>query len=497
MGKKKKQSKQILLENHGVDNTLSWFLLLTILIVPLFLRLKVTYFLVPTLNAGVSSGFKPETTYYKAIILITIALFMLGIFFYKLWRTGYKLPASRINPILLILSLLILLSLLTADYKTISLLGNFDFREGTMVTLSCLFIFFIASQITLPNKFIEKLNIVLASIVLINFSLAFFNHYGIDIFQNTIVKSLLIPYKLRTEMQIEINGPLSSTIGNPNFVSGLFSALTCYFMVFSLLNKDWSRKLLYGLLSLISIGILLFAYSSSGLLALVVTSPIIVILFLMHLDRKSIIISTITIVSAIILITIFTLNSPVVNQAITAPFKELPNMLTYSSQTAKISEQLGPLELPPSGRAPGSGRLYIWSETLKLSIQKPLLGYGADTLLYYFPQYEPLKRTHLISYNVGVDKPHNYYLFFAYSFGFPALALLVLLLSLILIKTGKATIISNMGKYNLFLSAVLVFLIAYLTQWFFNDSVVGSAVIFWALAGLSFGIVQQGSNKQP
>ena len=42
-------------------------------------------------------------------------------------------------------------------------------------------------------------------------------------------------------------------------------------------------------------------------------------------------------------------------------------------------------ELPESGWGPGTGRIYIWEKTLKLVKERPLFGYGLDTLMYNFP----------------------------------------------------------------------------------------------------------------
>ena len=66
-----------------------------------------------------------------------------------------------------------------------------------------------------------------------------------------------------------------------------------------------------------------------------------------------------------------------------------------------------------------TGRGYIWSRTLPIVLEKPLLGYGGDTFALYFPQNDLLGKANTYNtFNMYVDKPHNMYLQMVVNFGF-------------------------------------------------------------------------------
>jgi putative inorganic carbon (HCO3(-)) transporter len=126
----------------------------------------------------------------------------------------------------------------------------------------------------------------------------------------------------------------------------------------------------------------------------------------------------------------------------------------------------------------GSNRMYIWLKTLELVSAQPFTGYGLENLqMAFVSQY---KSDMLAQFGrvMFVDKAHNEYLHIAVTAGIPAL--LIYLGLLVQIARKYSARLAESDVYQ----ALTASLIGYLTQAFFNISVVSVAFIFWAFLGL-------------
>jgi hypothetical protein len=146
---------------------------------------------------------------------------------------------------------------------------------------------------------------------------------------------------------------------------------------------------------------------------------------------------------------------------------------------------------PGPSISPGTGRLYIWKETLKLIAKKPLTGYGLDTLSYAFPQNHLDKIAGLGAYSIYVTKPHNAFIAYAYGAGIPALAVFLLFNAFAAVafmrwflarrKAGEAPDIMIMCAH--------LGWAAYLVQAFVNDDLISTTPLWWTLFGIGAGMV--------
>jgi hypothetical protein len=140
----------------------------------------------------------------------------------------------------------------------------------------------------------------------------------------------------------------------------------------------------------------------------------------------------------------------------------------------------------------GSARGYIWSRSLPLMLENPLVGHGADTFFAEFPQGDLLAK--LYSYGTTqmiVDKPHNLYLQIGINHGVIALLAFVAMMMAYLIDSFK--LYALRGKYSVqqvIGAAIALAVIGYLGAGFFNDSIVSVAPIFWALFGVGIAVNQ-------
>ena len=128
----------------------------------------------------------------------------------------------------------------------------------------------------------------------------------------------------------------------------------------------------------------------------------------------------------------------------------------------------------------GSHRIEIWKMTLKVIEKKPLLGCGVDTLNRGLEKYASRENAmYYFDHGCIIDKAHNEYLQIAATMGIPALITYLLFISSIVICNFKKSF-----KYeeNLIL---LIVILSYLIQAFFNISVIGVAPIFWFVLGIA------------
>ena len=140
----------------------------------------------------------------------------------------------------------------------------------------------------------------------------------------------------------------------------------------------------------------------------------------------------------------------------------------------------------------GSARGYIWSRSLPVMLEKPIVGHGADTFFAEFPQGDLLGK--LYSYGTTqmiVDKPHNLYLQIGINHGIIALlAFLAMVLAYIIDSFKLYALRKEYCSQQIVGTAITLAVIGYLGAGFFNDSIVSVAPIFWTLLGVGIAVNQ-------
>lgn len=134
-------------------------------------------------------------------------------------------------------------------------------------------------------------------------------------------------------------------------------------------------------------------------------------------------------------------------------------------------------------------RGYIWNHTLPLLKDRILLGTGANTFVFDFPNDD-----YLGLYNSGhvgeyVDKPHNMYLqTFVETGGISLLAILVFF-GIYLVQSLRLYWKADLSHYLPAVGiAILVGCVGYLVIGLVNDSMVVTAPVFWGLLGIGLAI---------
>jgi O-antigen ligase len=125
----------------------------------------------------------------------------------------------------------------------------------------------------------------------------------------------------------------------------------------------------------------------------------------------------------------------------------------------------------------GSYRMFIWLKVLEMIKLRPLFGFGLENLHMVFDQYFMNDMIKVIGSPLIIDRAHNEYLHIAVSSGIPAL-LFYLSFIYVVIRKGMSKLLEL--PYTI---PLLVSILGYLVQAFFNISVVAVAYIFWIFLG--------------
>lgn len=493
--------------------------MLFIAILPLITRAKVIEFISPlvgvqtTLESGIQSD---VFTYYKWWFLVLVTVALVVMFLYLLMATGYTIPLNTFNVLIGFMIIVLLISVVFAPYKTAALYGMYNRNDGTIAYICYFLLLFLASQLSYTKKDLQFLVLSLTPVLLINTILGQFSFWGHDLIEQNWVKVLLFPSDIRE--QVSESSRFMTTINHGNYISGFAGVLLSIFITLAILTKQNKYRILYALLSVISFALLFTTLARSGFVAFVFTLPVIIFFIVKSQEKLKglIVIAAVFVIAAALLIPMAKHNPEVwdrtigffvkgnpfmkeevsfsteplhqANLAIKNILEQLPLVSSVFAETNE-AEPLIP-DLPEQGVGPGSGRLYIWTETLKLVKERPLTGYGMDTLPFFFPQNDPQIYANIENYNLIVDKPHNMYVGILYGAGIFALFAFLAMLVIHFYNHAKIFIKNKLADETLiYLAALFAGWWAYLMQAVFNDTIVGTAPIFFVLFGVGVSLL--------
>lgn len=487
-------------ETGAIDQALTWLLLLILALVPLVIYLGFRDHVSPIITKTLlDTGKKPELfSYYKFIFLFFGTCILTILFLLKMIVTRYQVPPSYINSPLLALFLIILVSGVFAEYHTISILGKYNRFEGTLAYLMYLALFFISSNLIYSNARANWFVLALYPFTVINAVLGLINLYGINLL-HTSLASFIIPSSIPMS-NVEASSFVSSTLSNPDYISGTGGMLFSLFFSRSIMAETVKDKVVNISLTVFSLSMVLTSFATSGFFSLVTTLPLIFFMTLRSNNPKKGLITGAAILAAcfLLIIPLSKQNPKVWNNSIGFFLGNRGNIISQAINPTGLQKNTGQnpsaddeFNLPPSAWGPGSGRLYIWKQSLGLIKSHPLLGYGMDTMLYYFPQDDPGKASQLYNPEIFVDKPHNWYLAIGFGSGVFAFAAFVALLLSHLWRNLKIIKMEVDSERRIILTSLFAAWVTYLVQAIFNDSTVGSGTIFWILFGVSVSLVKK------
>lgn len=260
----------------------------------------------------------------------------------------------------------------------------------------------------------------------------------------------------------------TGTFGNPNFLGTFTSIFLPMFMALYLL-KGQKRYLLLASIVFFS---MVCSLTRSAWVAFGICS-IIGFIYIVICKNKAFYFRMVAIIICFVLVL-----------ALEAGLTKLTKQFNADRITNKYSTLVTDIKDVSTGNtnnSTGSGRIMIWKMCLDTIKLHPILGCGPDALPYSFVLEQPDNMEEYKALYPGIlpDKAHNEYLQIAATMGIPALLFYLAFVGTILYRNYKKCLHDNVS----FVFAICI--TSYLIQAFFNISIIGIAVLFWMMLGLS------------
>lgn len=385
----------------------------------------------------------------KATVLRIVTLFLLAVWLMKVLREGkigwQKTPLNL--PIIIFLFICGLSTLFSVSPR-LSLWGMHGFYfEGFLSFLCYGIIYFVAVNYVTDKRKILK-TLLIASVIVSVYALV--QAAGITFF----VWRGTQPYPR-----------VWSTLGNPNFLGPYLIMVIPIYLIFLIKAESTKKKLLYSLFTLLSVLALIFTYSRAAWLGMAVGLSV----FTLMVDKKQLKANSFfiigIIVASIILASIY------------------PRLYLHPEERATTVKPI--MERAVSTvdfKEPGiTARLSAWETTIKMTVKRPILGFGPDTLGVSFRRFMSRDYENLAGRFRTAGYAHNEFLQYGATMGVVGLAVYLFLLFTffrILIK------VSRKKQENLLASGLAASCVALLINNQFSFSTLVPATLLWFFFGL-------------
>lgn len=471
---------------HKIDRWIFRLLLLFIATMPLIIFGRFEYVVSPTISdiSLFESGYKIEFfSHYKFFWTLLITAIVLMLFIYKLFFKQATISKTYLNLFAVLFIIAIGVSTTFSNSVHIALYGLYNRSDGAISWICYIVLFFIALQIRYPRHFFHAIMYAFIPFTLLNFFIMIMNFYDHDLFQNKTVYNFLV-YGLPNLFSPNSDSQLLGTLDQWNYLSGMFAMVMVMYFVWALTAKGKFHVIVGSLIASLAMLIVFLSTSTSGFLTVIACTPFILWIIIKQKNKRH---------TALVLSIFFIICTPIYflwNEKEPRIYQESFGLVEklFASGEQQITETKAddttsdgylPV-LPESSISGGSGRVYIWEKTIDLIRERPLTGYGMDTIMYNFPHYNIDARAGLLSEHTIVDKPHNVYLATFYGFGGIGFICFIFLALFTVF-----TLIRSIYLQNWVTTALAMFSFAYFIQAFFNDSLVAMTALAFLFIGIS------------
>lgn len=351
-------------------------------------------------------------------------------------------------PLFLIMGILIFISVAANGFARESVFGTAEREEGLFVFLGYIALFILSSMIANEKLIYRFLTVLIVIFSLLNFI------YIIDF----AIGNGFLTYNAR-----------NMGYPHPNHQSYVLSLITPLSAFLALTSQKTSIKILH-FVSFILSGIATLINDTLGGLVAVICSLIFFILVYSLCKNKFQLKSILPIVLFIAVIVVCCICSSQIKDNVFSNFSQLIDDSTEFVSGDEFEDE--------DNHSTGVLRLILWEETLNFVSQKPILGYGGDTM-----QAELFEAA-----DGACNRTHNEFLQYAFFFGIPA--------ALVYIAAVFTVYLRGLFKRKE-LSAInicsLCAVAGYLVSAMFGNTVFRTAPLFFIMLGLS--VFKNKTNK--
>lgn len=403
---------------------------------------KMNFFIMVIIAVSPFMYFPNEISYsslprFLFLLLLTVAISIT--MFLRKSKENY--PTIFEDKLLLLYLLLIMLSTAFSYNHLYSLIGYSNRFEGLITLIMYFFVFFITYRnFEFSNKYFR---IFIISTILLSLY-GIIQYFGYD----------PMPQELARVTFVERS---HSTFGNPNF---------------------------YGTYLTLVLPIAAFAYMKTGTLVYLIATGSVYFSLLTSFTRSgwvgSFFAFGIVLYSAVkkkfkrkyifLLIVMLLVITAVVE--IESEGRVISRLLSITEDAGKVFEQADGYE------DAGANRIFIWKRVIPLILERPLLGFGPETLGEVFSERHMDEVVEEYGREIIFDKAHNEYLHIAVTTGVPSLIIYLIFVFSILKRAYRYR------NKNIMIIPLMASIIGYLIQAFFNLSIITVAYIYWAFLGI-------------
>ena len=505
----KRDVEEDLRSQQQIDKWILYILMVVIIIVPLLIGGHISEVVSPLIEDSdqLISGQKIDIfTFYKLIALVTLTVIAFGLFMYKLFFLDYRLPRRPILWFFAIFIVAIVFATIFSSTKTIALYGQYNRSDGGLSYICYVLLMFVAMHIKYPRKVVEFVLFGFYPLVIINFIITTMNFTGHDVLNFDPVNKALTFFA--SEIVFDESSNLIGTLNHWNYMSGMFALLTVMYLSWIVVDKNNLRRFINLIIALLAVTTMLIGMSASGFVTFVVMTPFILWIAIKSVRKKTtlIYISVFYVLTAGIIHVLSQQNPEAWDESVGFFLPGNPyDIMQYEETSIKeynsfdLTKIFGAAanatdstfklpELPESNWGPGTGRIYIWQKTLQLVGEKPLFGFGLDTLMYNFPHYDIEAQANLNEVTI-VDKPHSFYVGIIYGTGF--IGIIGLLGIIINVSWASLKHIIRFDELSSPLVILCITWLAFLVQALFNDSLPGTTTPLFIIGGIIMALVNK------
>jgi O-antigen ligase len=403
-------------------------------------------FLVPLATTDLRViGFAQPFTYdqidlAKLVVLRTLALVSIGAWAFDALAAGTKIRHTPVEWLILaFLGWAGITTVTSIDWQT-SFFGKYQRYEGFLTFVLYAAIYFLALQ------FADRISrvFVLAKALVLSSSLIAF--YGI-----------LQSFGLDAERLM--GGRAVATFGNPDALGGLLVVALPIALALALAEKDVRWRIAYWIGFVLNGAALAFTLTRGSWIGGVVALVCMAVIALrqkVSLRRAD--------------------WTPVAGAAVIGA--------AFAAQSAFVAESAtGVGALAAERIAPNAysvaARIDIWKAALSAIAARPILGFGADTFRFVFPQYKPLAYLKDVGYNNIADNAHNYLLQIGVSMGVVGVALLFGIFGWAAARSAKTVFEPSSDTRRMIVGGFWAAAAGSLAHLMFAPSVAGSTFLLW------------------
>lgn len=377
----------------------------------------------------------------KVLLLRTLVWLLATLALVDYWLHGRSLRRGwQTNPLIgavALLALVIIVTTVTAVNWRLSFWGSLERGQGALTLLTYLLLFLLTANYC---RSLERVRWLLTAMVLTAVPLVFISFLqavGWD------------PFGLLSDAR----SPLYATLGRANFLAAYLAMLVPLTLALLLTTEDRYGRLGWALLVAAELLVIGFTLARGAWLA------------------------------TIFVLCLFT-------------------FLWWEPQLSRFWRWLGrfcvgllfcsgPLLVWLGGQArlgSTAARLAIWQGTLTLIKQRPLLGYGADSLGIAFPRVYAPELVYYQGRDYFVDRAHNLFLDWAVSAGLPGLLAFSLVLIMFVWVMTKALHQPQPTEQRWWLIAILAAVLGNVANNLVSFEVTPTAMAFWVLTGMGVAL---------